>query len=51
MGKQVVIESLFAIGYGAKALRGPLSKPLVWRGIDAAIAAIMFWLAIKLLIG
>lgn len=41
----------FAIGYGAKALRGPLSKPLVWRGIDAAIAAIMFWLAIKLLIG
>jgi L-lysine exporter family protein LysE/ArgO len=41
----------FAIGYGAKALRGPLSKPLVWRGIDALIAVIMFWLAIKLLIG
>lgn len=40
----------FAIGYGAKALRGPLSKPMVWRGIDAAIAAIMFWLAFKLLI-
>jgi L-lysine exporter family protein LysE/ArgO len=41
----------FGIGYGAKALRGPLSKPIVWRAIDAAIALIMFWLAIKLLIG
>ena len=41
----------FAIGYGAKALRGPLSKPIVWRFIDAAIAFIMIWLAIKLLIG
>jgi L-lysine exporter family protein LysE/ArgO len=41
----------FAIGYGAKAFRGPLSRPAVWRGIDFAIAAIMFWLAVKLLIG
>ncbi|MBG1233669.1 LysE/ArgO family amino acid transporter [Aestuariivirga litoralis] len=41
----------FAIGYGAKALRQPLSQPSVWRGIDFAIAAIMFWLAVKLLIG
>jgi L-lysine exporter family protein LysE/ArgO len=41
----------FGIGYGAKALRGPLSQPLVWRGIDAAIALIMFWLAFKLLMG
>ncbi len=40
----------FAIGYGAKALRGPLSKPIVWRAIDAIIAVIMFWLAFKLLI-
>ena len=40
----------FAIGYGAKALREPLSKPNVWREIDVAIAMIMFWLAIKLLI-
>jgi L-lysine exporter family protein LysE/ArgO len=40
----------FAIGYGAKALRGPLSKPAVWRTIDAGIAAIMFWLAIKLVL-
>jgi L-lysine exporter family protein LysE/ArgO len=41
----------FTIGYGAKALRGTLSKPTVWRGIDASIALIMFWLAIKLVLG
>ncbi len=41
----------FGLGYGAKALRGPLSRPAVWRGIDFAIAAIMFWLALKLLLG
>ena len=41
----------FAIGYGAKALRKPLSKPLVWRGIDLIIALIMFFLAYKLLMG
>ena len=41
----------FGIGYGAKALREPLSRPTVWRGIDFAIAAIMLWLAIKLLLG
>jgi L-lysine exporter family protein LysE/ArgO len=41
----------YAIGYGAKALRGPLSKPLVWRSIDASIALVMFWLAFKLLLG
>ena len=41
----------FGLGYGAKALRGPLSKPLVWRMIDAIIALVMFSLAIKLLIG
>ena len=41
----------FSIGYGAKALRAPLSKPKVWRAIDAGIAIIMFWLAIKLFLG
>lgn len=41
----------FGIGYGAKALRAPLSRPQVWRIIDAGIAAIMFWLATKLLMG
>jgi L-lysine exporter family protein LysE/ArgO len=41
----------FAIGYGAKALRGPLSRPIVWRAIDATIALVMFWLAVKLVLG
>ena len=41
----------FAIGYGARLLRKPLSKPSVWRFIDFAIAAIMFWLAAKLILG
>ncbi len=41
----------FAIGYGAKALRRPLSKPIVWRAIDATIAIVMFWLAVKLVLG
>jgi L-lysine exporter family protein LysE/ArgO len=41
----------FSLGYGAKALRTILSKPKVWRMIDAAIACIMFWLATKLLLG
>ena len=41
----------FGLGYGAKALRHILSRPAVWRGIDFAIAAIMLWLAARLLIG
>jgi L-lysine exporter family protein LysE/ArgO len=41
----------FGIGYGAKALRSPLSRPQAWRVIDSAISLIMFWLALKLLIG
>lgn len=41
----------FAIGYGAGALRPWLAQPKVWRGIDFAIAAIMFMLAGKLLAG
>lgn len=41
----------FAIGYGAGALRPVLARPRVWRGIDYAIAAIMFALAAKLLFG
>ncbi len=41
----------FAIGYGAVALRPWLSQPKVWRAIDYVIAAIMFLLAAKLLIG
>ncbi|NMD07151.1 MAG: amino acid transporter [Phyllobacteriaceae bacterium] len=41
----------FAIGYGAGALRTWLSRPQVWRAIDLAIAAVMFALAAKLLLG
>ena len=41
----------FTIGYGAKALGPWLGQPKVWRGIDFCIAAIMFLLAAKLLIG
>jgi L-lysine exporter family protein LysE/ArgO len=41
----------FGLGYGAKAMREVLSRPAVWRGIDFAIAAIMLWLALKLLLG
>jgi L-lysine exporter family protein LysE/ArgO len=41
----------FALGYGAVALSGWLGRPSVWRGIDFAIAAIMFLIAFKLLTG
>jgi L-lysine exporter family protein LysE/ArgO len=41
----------FALGYGAKALGPWLTQPKVWRVIDFAIAAIMFLLALKLLLG
>ncbi len=41
----------FVLGYGAKALRGPLSRPIVWRAIDAIISLVMFWLAAKLVLG
>lgn len=41
----------FGLGYGATLLRPWLLRPAVWRGIDVAIAAIMFLLAAKLLIG
>lgn len=41
----------FTMGYGAKALRRPLSQPIVWRAIDTTIAIVMFWLAVKLVLG
>jgi L-lysine exporter family protein LysE/ArgO len=41
----------FMIGYGARALAPFLSRPAVWRAIDLAIAAIMFWLAVRLVMG
>jgi L-lysine exporter family protein LysE/ArgO len=41
----------FALGYGAKAMGPWLGQPKVWRAIDFCIAAIMFLLAAKLLLG
>ena len=41
----------FVIGYGAAALRPVLARPLVWRVIDATIAAVMFVLAGRLVLG
>ena len=38
----------FGLGYGARALRGVLSRPAIWRLIDFAIAAIMAALALGL---
>lgn len=40
-----------ALGLGARALSGPLSKPSVWRVIDAAIGVMMLAIAAKLLVG
>jgi L-lysine exporter family protein LysE/ArgO len=41
----------FGLGYGAKALGPWLVQPKVWRVIDFCIAAVMFLLALKLLLG
>ena len=41
----------FALGYGAKILREPLSKPKVWQVIDGVITLVMFWLGTQLLLG
>ncbi len=40
-----------SLGFGARALAGPLSSPRVWRGLDLAIGAMMLYLAIRLLLG
>jgi L-lysine exporter family protein LysE/ArgO len=41
----------FGLGYGAKALSHVLGRPRVWQGIDFLIAAVMFFIAYRLLIG
>jgi L-lysine exporter family protein LysE/ArgO len=41
----------FVLGYGAKALGPWLVRPKVWRIVDFCIAAVMFLLALKLLLG
>jgi len=37
------------LGFGAAALAGPLRRPVVWRGIDAAVAVLMLLLGLQLL--
>ena len=40
----------FTLGYGARALSPWLNNPKTWQKIDFGIAAIMFWIAIGLII-
>jgi L-lysine exporter family protein LysE/ArgO len=40
-----------ALGYGARALSGPLSSPQTWRLVDLATGAVMLVLAFKLVLG
>jgi L-lysine exporter family protein LysE/ArgO len=41
----------FALGFGARALRGVFARPLAWRALDAAIALVMWGIAVSLLLG
>ena len=41
----------FALGYGAKRLSGFFARPRAWQILDVSIAAVMFALAARLLIG
>ncbi|HEX6337723.1 MAG TPA: LysE/ArgO family amino acid transporter [Jiangellaceae bacterium] len=41
----------FALGYGAKRLSGFFARPCSWQILDGIIAAVMFALAARLLIG
>lgn len=40
-----------ALGFGARLLRPLFAKPIAWRILDGSIAAVMFAIAISLLIG
>ena len=41
----------FALGFGARALRGLFARPVAWKVLDAAIAIVMWAIAASLLIG
>ena len=41
----------FSLGFGARLLRGVFAKPLAWKLLDAAIALIMWSIAVSLLHG
>ncbi len=40
-----------ALGFGARALSGPLARPGLWRGLDLVIGVVMVLLALKLVLG
>ena len=41
----------FALGFGARALRGLFERPMAWKVLDAAIALVMWVIAASLLLG
>ena len=41
----------FALGYGARALRGVFARPAAWKVLDALIALVMWGIAASLLLG
>ena len=41
----------FALGYGARSLRGLFERPLAWKILDAIIALVMWAIAASLLLG
>ena len=41
----------FALGYGARALRGVFARPVAWKVLDALIALVMWAIAASLLLG
>ncbi len=40
-----------ALGFGARALSGPLARPGLWRGLDLVIGVVMILLALRLALG
>ncbi len=41
----------FALGFGARALRGVFERPIAWKVLDAVIALVMWGIAASLLLG
>ena len=51
LGASVASVMWFSLlGFGAAAAAGPLRRPVVWRGIDASIALLMWVLGLQLLL-
>lgn len=40
-----------ALGFGAKLLAPLFGRPMAWRVLDAAVAAVMWWIAVTLVVG